>query len=213
MRIVALGDSTTAGTPGFQSPVEAPPDGAGDVTSQYAYWLRREHPEWEVLNRGVNRERTDQIAARFERDVLAHAPAIVIVIGGVNDIYDGFGPEHAIAHLRAVYDRAQEAGIAVVAGTILPFNSATAEHNDAMRRVNEWIRSQVRGPQVRGPRAEFGGSLVVADTRAAVARADHPDLLASTPDGLHPSADGYRAMARALAPAIARAKAIASESP
>jgi hypothetical protein len=44
IRIVALGDSTTAGTPGFQSPLEAPPNGRGDETSQYAYWLMRAQP-------------------------------------------------------------------------------------------------------------------------------------------------------------------------
>ena len=31
IRIIALGDSTTAGTPAFLSPIEAPPDGRGDV--------------------------------------------------------------------------------------------------------------------------------------------------------------------------------------
>jgi len=41
--VVALGDSTTAGTPGFQSPVEAPPDGRGNVESQYPYWLAAMH--------------------------------------------------------------------------------------------------------------------------------------------------------------------------
>ena len=51
-----------AGTPrAFSSPLEAPPDGRGDETSQYAYWLIRAHPEWDVLNRGVNGERSDQI--------------------------------------------------------------------------------------------------------------------------------------------------------
>src|SRR5262245_20380390 len=83
IRIVALGDSTTAGTPAFLSPVEAPPDGKGDVTSQFTYWLGKAHPEWEVLNRGVNGERSDQIAARFDRDVRAAAPTAVIVIAGV----------------------------------------------------------------------------------------------------------------------------------
>src|SRR5436190_19180560 len=68
--IVALGDSTTAGTPGFKSPIEAPPDGAGNVESQYAYWLMKTHPDWRVLNRGVDGERSDQIRARFERDGL-----------------------------------------------------------------------------------------------------------------------------------------------
>ncbi len=56
--IVALGDSTTAGTPAFKSPIEAPPDGAGNVESQYAHWLMQSHPDWRVLNRGVNGERT-----------------------------------------------------------------------------------------------------------------------------------------------------------
>ncbi len=70
IRIVALGDSTTAGTPGFQSALEVPPDGRGDETSQYAYWLMRAHPDWEVLNRGVNGERSDEIAARLARDVI-----------------------------------------------------------------------------------------------------------------------------------------------
>ena len=69
--IVALGDSTTAGTPAFKSPIEAPPDGAGNAESQYAYWLMQTHPDWRVLNRGVNGERSDQIRARFARDVIA----------------------------------------------------------------------------------------------------------------------------------------------
>ena len=44
VRIVAMGDSTTAGTPAYLSPIEAPPSGRGDVTSQYAYWLSRVIP-------------------------------------------------------------------------------------------------------------------------------------------------------------------------
>jgi acyl-CoA thioesterase I len=190
-RIVALGDSTTAGTPGFLSPVESPPDGSGAIDSQYAWWLMRLRPDWEVLNRGVNRERTDQIAARFHRDVLGAQPDLVIIIGGVNDIYDGYGAAHAISHLGSMYERARAAGILVVAGTILPFNSATPEHNAQMREVNAWIA---------GRRAEAPGEFFVADTRATVARPDDPDRLASTPDGLHPDADGYRRMAEALAP-------------
>ena len=61
VRIVAMGDSTTAGTPAFLSPAEAPPAGRGDETSQYAHWLMLSRPGWEVLNRGVNGERSDQI--------------------------------------------------------------------------------------------------------------------------------------------------------
>src|SRR3954467_13209373 len=76
IRIVAMGDSTTSGTPAFKSPREAPPNGSGDETSQYAYWLMKAHPAWEVINQGVNAQRSDVIAARFEVDVVAKKPAV-----------------------------------------------------------------------------------------------------------------------------------------
>lgn len=191
IRIVAMGDSTTAGTPAFLSPVEAPPAGRGDETSQYAYWLMTIRPEWEVLNRGVNAERTDQIAARFDRDVIGEKPRAVIIIAGVNDIYQGRSVEHATAQLSAMYKRATAAGIQVVAGTIIPFNTASPAQNAAMRQVNDWIRRQE------------GAGTAFVDTRAAVAAPGNPDLLASSPDQLHPSPAGYRRMAEAIAPVLA----------
>jgi len=109
--IVALGDSTTAGTPGFASPIEAPPDGSGDAESQYAYWLMRAHPDWRVLNRGVNGERTDQIRLRFTRDVIQARPDLVIIVAGVNDIYQGRTAESVQAELLSMYSAARDAGI------------------------------------------------------------------------------------------------------
>ena len=96
--IVALGDSTTAGTPGFKSPLEAPPHGAGNAESQYAYWLMETHPDWQVLNRGVDGERSDQIRARFARDVAQAAPDLVVIIAGVNDVYQGRGRRRSSAN-------------------------------------------------------------------------------------------------------------------
>src|SRR3954463_15853593 len=87
--IVALGDSTTAGTPAYKSPLEAPPNGSGNVESQFAYWLMQTHPGWQVLNRGVKGERSDQIRLRFARDVIAAKPSVVVILAGVNDVYQG----------------------------------------------------------------------------------------------------------------------------
>lgn len=195
MRIVGLGDSTTAGTPGFLSPLEAPPSGRGDVTSQYAWWLMQARPAWEVLNRGINGERSDQIAARFAKDVLDAAPAVVVIVAGVNDLYQGHPAADVIDRLRAMYRAAAAAGIPVVAGSILPFNTATPEQNSRMREVNAWIEAEAG----RDPNVSF------ADTRRAVASPGRPDALAASPDALHPSAEGYRRMAEALLPAIERA--------
>ncbi len=190
--IVGIGDSTTAGTPAFQSPVEAPPQGAGDPESQYAHWLIQAQPGWRVLNRGVNGQRSDEIRARFDRDALAVRPDVIVLIAGVNDIYQGRDAASVQRELRAMYDAARASGTPIVAGTILPYNTASADHNARMRAVNEWIREQ----------ASLDGNVVFCDTRAAVADVAHPDRLADSPDGLHPSARGYGRMAAALEPAI-----------
>jgi len=192
--IVALGDSTTAGTPGFRSPVEAPPDGAGDVTSQFAYWLMASHPDWRVLNRGVNGERSDEIRARFDRDVVAARPDVVVVIAGVNDIYQGRPAGSVTAELEAIYDAARRAGLPVVAGSIIPYNTATSDQNARVHAVNGWIREYVARH----------ADMAFADTRAAAAAPGRPDHLLSSPDDLHPSPEGYRAMAQALEPVISR---------
>ncbi len=190
--IVALGDSTTAGTPGFRSPLEAPPDGDGNVESQYAYWLAQAHHDWRVLNRGVNGERADQILARFDRDVRGARADAVIVIAGVNDVYQGRSAEQVVRTLEMIYDAARAARIATVAGTIVPYNTAAPDANARMHEVNAWIRDY----------AARHADVVYCDTRAAVAAPDDPDRLASSPDDLHPSPDGYRLMAAALESAV-----------
>ncbi|HEX9368378.1 MAG TPA: GDSL-type esterase/lipase family protein [Vicinamibacterales bacterium] len=195
VRIVAMGDSTTAGTPAFKSPRETPPNGQGDETSQYAYWLMKSHPGWEVINQGINAQRSDVIAARFDEDVIAKKPAVVVIIAGVNDVYQGRPAQHVKDQLAAMYTRAHAAGIRVVAGTIIPYNTATADQNARMHDINDWIRAEGR--------ADPG--VICVDTRAAVAAPGDPDKLASSPDGLHPDAAGYRKMADAIRPAVEQA--------
>ena len=190
--IVCLGDSTTAGTPLFKSPIEAPPDGEGDERSQFAYWLRLARPAWRGLNRGVNGERSDQIAARFDRDVLAERPDAVIIIAGVNDVYQGRPAAQVTPVLHGLYERAARATIPVVAGSIVPYNTATPAAHAVMREINRWIQDE----------AARRVTLLFADTRAATAAADDPDRLAGSPDGLHPDVAGYRRMAAVLEPAI-----------
>jgi lysophospholipase L1-like esterase len=195
--IVALGDSTTAGTPGFKSPIESPPNGAGNAESQYAYWLMQSHADWRVLNRGVNGERSDEIRARFTRDVLDAIPAVVVIIAGVNDVYQGRAADAVQREVEAMYGAARAAHIQVVAGTIIPFNTATPDQNLRMHTVNAWIREY----------ASRHEGVTFCDTRAAVSAPGQPDRLVSSPDGLHPSPEGYKLMAAALEPAIKAALA------
>jgi lysophospholipase L1-like esterase len=113
----------------------------------------------------------------------------------VNDVYQGRSVDQVTANLRAMYDRAAAAGIPVVAGSIVPYNTATADANRKMHEINAWIAAQ-------GARDRH---VIVVDTRAAAAARDDVDRLAASPDGLHPDVEGYRAMAEAILPGILRA--------
>ena len=172
--------------------MEEPSGGAarGRATTEpgTAYWLMQAHPGWRVLNRGVDGERTDQIQGRFARDVVAAAPLVVVIIAGVNDVYQGKPGTAGHRQPRSAVNSAESAGIRVLAGTIIPYNTATPEQNAAMRAINDWIgQAPGRDPNV-----------AVVDTRTAVAAAGDADRLVSSPDGLHPSVDGYHRMADAI---------------
>ena len=188
MTIVALGDSTTAGTPGFRSAAEFPPGGEGNEQSQYAYWVMKRHPEWRVLNRGVAGERSDEILKRFERDVLAFKPQAVILLAGVNDLYQGYDVTWVKRHLTGLYERARQANLKVVACTILPSNEASRQVWERMQGVNEWIHTY-----------SLEHDLAFCDTSRTVEDPENPGSLAGTPDGLHPDVEGYRKMGEAIA--------------
>src|SRR4029078_9002928 len=125
----------------------------------------------------------------------AQRRVVVVIIAWVNDSYQGRPAQHVKEQLAAMYKRAHDAGIRVVAGTIIPYNTATPDQNARMHDINEWIRTQAR--------ADPG--VIFVDTRAAVAAPGRPDMLASSPDGLHPDAAGYHRMGYANGPGIERA--------
>lgn len=193
LTIVALGDSTTAGAPGFRSPAEAPPDGSGNKESQYAYWIMKLRQEWKVLNRGVNGERSDQILKRFQKDALAYRPEVLIVLAGINDLYQGYPIDEIKRNLADIYRRARKENIRVIACTVLPYNSASPQVYRNIIKLNNWIRSY-----------STQNKLWFCDTSKAVEDPKRPGTLAGTPDGLHPNVEGYRKMGDALTAVLAR---------
>lgn len=187
LRIVGLGDSTTAGTPGFLSPLEAPPDGQGNPQSQYAYWMMKAHPDWTVLNRGISGQSSDEVLDRFHRDVVLEAPDYVVILAGVNDVYRGYPREFVQRNLHAMYEQAIDEKIMALPATILPYNMASSSELAEIHELNHWIE---RTAQTLG--------ILFTDTYRAVSDPEHPDCLRSSPDGLHPDVSGYRSMGEAL---------------
>jgi lysophospholipase L1-like esterase len=158
-----------------------------------------------VVNAGINSNRllhgnpgVDALA-RFDRDVLSvPGVAAVIVLEGINDIgYSHTIPAEAVTASEItdayaqIIARAHEHGIAVIGGTITPFEDShyyVPEGEQVRQSVNKWIRTS----------GAFDG---VADFDAALRDSHHPARV--TPalergDHLHPNDEGYAAMAAAI---------------
>ena len=193
MTIVAIGDSLTAGTPGFQSPLEAPPQGAGSAESQYAYWMMQRRPDWRVLNRGIAGERSDQILKRFAHDALTDRPQLIVILAGVNDLAQGYPSEWVTGHLQQMYEQAMAAHIQVVACSILPYQGLDALRRERLVGVNRWVEAY-----------STAHGLLFCDLFHVVANPAHPWLLDGSPDGLHPDVAGYRRMGETIANTIER---------
>ena len=186
--ILAMGDSTTAGTPGFRSPVEAPPNGKGNEQSQYTYWAAQSLPEVRFLNRGVNGERTDPIFKRLKWDLKNLKPDMVILLAGVNDLYQQYPAEQIEAKLDKMYLYVVGEGVPLIACTIIPYNGMSSYDYQRLRQVNEWIHKRSR---------ELG--IGFCDLFSAMEDPARPSFLISTSDGLHPDVDGYRRMGQMVA--------------
>lgn len=189
IHMIALGDSTTAGTPYFQSPIESPPKGSGDFKSPYVYWMMERYPNWNIQNWGVAGERVDEILKRFVSSIqkVEEKPSFVIVLAGVNDLYQGYSVDWVTDYLKKIYESIQKNKIKVIACTILPFNSATEEVRKRIKKVNDWIRTYS---------TEQG--FAFCDTYAAAENPNQPGELLGSQDGLHPDPETYKKIGNAL---------------
>jgi lysophospholipase L1-like esterase len=137
--------------------------------------------------------------ARFDRDVLSvPGMAAVIVLEGINDIgYSHTTPAEAVT-TREIIDayaqliaRAHEHGIAVIGGTITPFEDShyfVPQGEQVRQSVNQWIRTS----------GAFDG---VVDFDAALRDSAHPARISPSlerGDHLHPNDEGYAAMAATI---------------
>lgn len=190
-RVVGLGASMTAGTPGFYSPRERPPLGQGDEQSQYAYWMRRLRPSWEVLNRGMRGQRTDQILLRFKYDAVETNPDVLILLAGTNDLYQGFGLQAPLGNLKKMLERTLAAGRGAVSASIPPLNVASEELKKEILEFNRELELM----------AERMG-VVFFDAYRLLEDPSRPGFIPDSPDDVHPGVQGYRKLGEALIPAV-----------
>jgi lysophospholipase L1-like esterase len=193
--VAALGDSITAGSPGYDpDPAQRAELGFGDDRqSQYEYWAEQADASLRFRNCGVFGERTDEIAKRLE--TCAKGAEVLIVQGGINDIAQGYPTVQAADQLRLMVARGRELGLEVFLANLLPWNNGHPAADEPIAELNRLIARIGSDDHVR-----------VLDFHGALADPADPALMAPelTADGDHPSIAGYRRLGELVAERLER---------
>jgi lysophospholipase L1-like esterase len=187
--VAALGDSITAGSPGWDPDPRVRAGIADpDPQSQYEYWAAQLNPELELRNCGIYGQRTDEIAARL--DECAAGAQVLIVQGGINDAAQRRSVERAAGNLRSMVRRGRDLGLDVVLANVLPWNNGHPEAEEPIRRLNELVAAVAGDEGVE--------LLPFHDTLEDPQR---PGRMREewTSDGDHPSVEGYRLLGEVVA--------------
>jgi acyl-CoA thioesterase I len=147
-----------------------------------------------IVNAGINGNRSQDLAGRWNEDVLDHGPSVVSILIGVNDTWRRFDRDDPTtaeafeANCRSMLERTlvrADTTVVLVEPFLLPVSP----------EQTAWVEDlEAKVAVVRALSAEFGTSLLPAHeflTEAATVYG--PEALA--PDGVHLSALGHQLLA------------------
>lgn len=156
------------------------------------------HPEFFAENnfvgRGISGQVTSQMLCRFQADVIALNPKMVIIMAGTNDIAQNNGyisHEHILQNIQSMCELAKHNGIKPVLCSVLP--AAAFRWRPDMRpaediqRLNEMIKAYAKANKIKY--VDYYSALV--DDRGGL-----PQKYAK--DGVHPNMDAYLIMEEIL---------------
>lgn len=189
--IVCLGDSVTKGVrPGVQ-PEET-------FSAQLEKQLHTSEQPVRVVNAGVGGNTTRDGLARFDRDVLDHHPAAVVIMFGLNDSWIDDGKEASRiavseyrANLQAMIQKLKERKCTIVLMTPNPALAPTypPKRNATLKPYVDVVRELAAAEDV---------PLVDIYRQFAELALEGADLNAFFTDAMHPNPRGQRLIADAL---------------
>jgi lysophospholipase L1-like esterase len=169
IRVVFMGDSITEGWEKLDP----------------AFFRRSGH-----VDRGISGQTTSQMLVRFRQDVIMLKPAVVMILGGTNDIAQNGGLvtlEAVEENLQSMAELARANGIKVVLSSVLPAFDFPWRRGlqpaDKIVALNRWIEAYCAQNGI--PYANYFPPMV--DGRGGL-RAEFSS------DGVHPNEAGYGVM-------------------
>lgn len=155
------------------------------------------------VGRGISGQTTPQMLVRFQQDVVALDPKVVVINAGTNDIAGNTGPstiDMITDNLRAMAQLAEAAGIKVVFASITPAYDYPwrrgLEPAPKVAAVNQWMKGYCEGH-----------GCVYADYHSAMSDEKGEMKEGISTDGIHPNEAGYAIMEPIARAAVERALA------
>ncbi|WP_407552823.1 SGNH/GDSL hydrolase family protein [Streptomyces sp. Pv4-95] len=200
--VVAIGDSITDG-------ITSTAGANHRWTDFLAARLRNEPgaPRYGVLNQGISGNRLlvngsrfspnngPSVLSRLERDALSRTDVKAVVVEiGLNDLFKSprqLDPKKIVAGMRQIVRQAHQQGLRVTGSTLTPFGGHRG-YSNLLNSVREQVNRIIRSGTVYDEVVDF--DKVLRDPAAPVRLRPVYD----SGDHLHPSDEGYRAMANAL---------------
>ena len=171
------------------------------ITEVWAKFFPTMFPGKPYIGRGISGQTTPQMLVRFNQDVVALKPKVVVILAGTNDIAGNTGPstiEMIEDNLRSMAEIAKAHGIRVVMSSVLPVYDYPwrpgLEPAPKIMALNAWMKDYA---------AKVGA--IYLDYHSAMQDERHGMRAGLASDEVHPTEAGYKVMAPLAEKAIAEA--------
>ncbi len=204
MIFLCLGDSLTAGYPGYDPAPDGISEGYGNYNSQYEFWLKKlciEYIEGKgrkideetsndllFVNKGIPGELTSNFLQRINYDLLSYKPKpnYSIIIGGTNDLGWGIPNEKIFENIKKLHEISREFKIFSIGGTIPPIRmeQSNKAYNKRKIALNNMLRDYFNDNKI--PFADLYIGMINEE--------ENLKKECAYIDGLHFSVEGYKQM-------------------
>ena len=142
------------------------------------------------INRGISGQTTSQMLMRFRQDVIDLKPAVVVILGGINDIAQNQGPvslEQTFKNIVAMATLAKKHKIRVILSSVLPAYDFSWRPGllpaPKIKKLNAMISTYCLKNKI--PYVDYYAAMV--DQRGGLKKI-------FSEDGVHPNVAGYKVM-------------------